>query len=717
MLKISKIKTAFIVLALMLVSYFLLSKTISAETIIVPKEDLVSQEKLDRAITVSKFNIDSGIEELESLTDLSEYTDYKRKYILARLYEKKKNINKAIQIYESILEKSYPLKERVLFHLAILNASLNDDKKAIRYFDNLLVKFPTSRSIPEAKYYLAQTQLRLRLTRDALSTLNSLKIEFPRTQYGIATNYYLGEYEYNKQNYKEALNFWREYLKKSPDGRFSPEIVSVITSTQKNIPIKPSDYSLIGDVYFNKKEYKKAAYYYQIENNVKKYYALGYSLFRIGENSKAEKYFKEFAYTFPKSKNVKWSLFYCSKCMPSFLRKSFWEKVTKDIPDLAYYTLYKEGLVEENEKKRKEIFLNLMELYPQGEFTLDAVWELMWSDIKTKNYNNAVALGKKYFESNLSSSNCRSESCLKIGFWLGKVSELQNKKFDAIDFYKKVQSLNSDNYYYYRSKNRLLALTGGVDPKWDQQSSYKELKDLSWSIPVISRLDNLTEHFGITVTELIKLQQFDEAIEIIGKNSSPSKQITSWLKALNSEYDTSINIATSTIVHYGFSNDSPLWKLAYPLYFWQDIVASSSRFTNLDPLLACGVIRQESRFDPNATSISNAFGLMQLIIPTAKVVARQSGVNLSSNESLKDPKINISLGTYYLKGLLSDFSSPLFAVASYNAGPNAVKNWVNKYGTSDLDLFIEYIPYDETRGYVKKVFSSYWTYLELYNKF
>ncbi len=714
--KIFKAQPIFIILiAVFIAGFIFLVRGESVESIVVPEEKSSAVAILDQAILKSKTNIDLGIEELESIKNIPEYTDYKRKYILARLYETKKNNLEAIKIYESIYPKPYPLKERILFHIAVLKTSLGDDKSAIKYFEELLRKFPDSKSYPQAKYFLAQTQLRLRLTSSAIENLLSLKSKFPKTQYGIATNYYLGEYDYNNQNYESAVQCWREYLKLSPDGRFALEIVDLITS-QKTVKLKPSDYSLIGDVFFYKKEYKKSAYYYSFDKNPRKYYQLGYSFFRIGEKDKASSFLKEYAYAFPKSKNAKWALYYSAKCIPSFMRKSFWSKVTKDIPELSFYTIYKEGLCEENDRKRESVFKNLLELYPQGEFSLDAVWELMWRNIKERRFLEAESIGKKYFDLNEKSINSNSEARLKVGFWLGKIAEMQKRNFDAIAYYKQVIDVDTDNYYYYRSKYRLLALTGGNDPLWQQQFNPSDYSGFSWTIPMISRLDNLKDHYGITVAELINLQQFDEAIELIGKNKAPSKQVTAWLKALNSEYDTSINLSSSIINRYLLPRSSPMWQLAYPLYYWEYISKYSSNYKTLDPLFVPALIRQESRYDKNAASISNAFGLMQFIIPTARVVSAQLGIPFTSPEILKEPSVNIALGASYINGLIVQMGNPLFAVASYNAGPGAVKGWIAKYGSAgkDLDFFIEQIPYDETRNYVKKVFANYWTYISLY---
>ena len=319
--------TPIIILIISSICVLLFLKTNSTETI--PYEDPLAQKKLDKIIAISKFNADQAIEELQDLNDLPEYTNYKKNYILARLYEKRNKSNEAISIYEKLQNKNYPLKERVLFHLANLNTTQNNDKEALKYFNKLLRDFPNSKSTPQAKYYLAQIELRLRLINQATNTLLSLKTEYPNTQFGIATNYYLGELAYNKKNHSEALKYWSQYLELSPDGRFANEIATFFTEVSRQIPLKPYDYSLLGDVFFHKKDYKNAARYYKIGNNSKKYYELGYSLYRINNKNEAQHFLKEFAYRFPKSKNAKWALYYASSCMPSYLRKSFFFKSNK----------------------------------------------------------------------------------------------------------------------------------------------------------------------------------------------------------------------------------------------------------------------------------------------------------------------------------------------------------------------------------------------------
>ena len=678
----------------------------------IPVEKSEDKIKIQKGVTLSKLNTDEAINYLESLNNLPKYTNYKKDYLLAKLYEKKDNLNKAILIYEKLQDMNYPLKERVLFHFANLNAKQGNDLTAVRLFNKLLKEFPYSRSVPQTKYHLAQALIRLRLTNQGINTFKSLKNEFKETQFGIAANYYLAEFEYNKKNFGEAVQFFRAYLKESPDGRFRDEIADLFNKlkNEHNIILLSEDYSLLGDVFFLKKDYINATRYYKTSNQAEKYYNLGYSLYRIKENKEAFKYLKDFVYRFPKSENIRWALYYCNLCIPNYERYSFWENITKDFPELAYYTLYRLSELETNTLKKEKILKDLISKYPNTDFTLDAVWEIMWQKLKEKKYEESCETGNKYFYSN---KNSKSETRAKIGFFLGKIAEINKDKTKAVKYYKDTENIAFDNYYSFRAKHRLQELEGNSDPLWRQENT--DYNNLNVGIPGIINKTSLKKHYGAAVHELIDLKLYDEAIELIGKSKSPSLKITTWLQALNNEYENSINNSSKLIIQNKIKKDNSLWKLAYPTYFFEYIEDyCKNYFQNIDPFLVLGLIRQESRFEKNAVSVSNAKGLMQLIPPTAVSTARQVGINLISQDMLYDPKINIHLGIKYLQGLIQDSSNPLFAVASYNAGPKAVERWIRSFHGNDLDFFIEEIPYEQTRTYVKKVFAGYWTYLELY---
>jgi len=154
-----------------------------------------------------------------------------------------------------------------------------------------------------------------------------------------------------------------------------------------------------------------------------------------------------------------------------------------------------------------------------------------------------------------------------------------------------------------------------------------------------------------------------------------------------------------------------LWSVAYPTVYLPTIRAlSSDRF---DPYLAAAIIREESQYDARAVSRVGAIGLMQLMPATAQAVAQRNGGAVSRND-LFDHETNIRYGVRYLEQLLGQFNGNLVhAVAAYNAGPPIVTSWIQKFGDKEPDEFVESIPYQETRQYVRRVLRSYREYRRL----
>ncbi len=115
-----------------------------------------------------------------------------------------------------------------------------------------------------------------------------------------------------------------------------------------------------------------------------------------------------------------------------------------------------------------------------------------------------------------------------------------------------------------------------------------------------------------------------------------------------------------------------------------------------------GVIRQESHFMTDAESPAGAFGLMQLMPYTARQIAKDHQLAYNGDWDLTNPDLNLELGTRYLALMRERFGHPVYATAAYNAGPSRVDRWLERY-PGDLRIWIESIPFDETRNYVKSV--------------
>ena len=149
----------------------------------------------------------------------------------------------------------------------------------------------------------------------------------------------------------------------------------------------------------------------------------------------------------------------------------------------------------------------------------------------------------------------------------------------------------------------------------------------------------------------------------------------------------------------GLFND---YDLLYPRPFEFDVQAAARR-TRLDPELIYAIIRQESLYDATAGSSAGAVGLMQLMPDTARITARRAGLPAPTRSQLMQPAMNIPLGSAYLADLVARFDGePCLATGSYNAGPNAVLRWLPE-SPKDLDVWVENIPFNETRTYVQRV--------------
>jgi soluble lytic murein transglycosylase len=155
------------------------------------------------------------------------------------------------------------------------------------------------------------------------------------------------------------------------------------------------------------------------------------------------------------------------------------------------------------------------------------------------------------------------------------------------------------------------------------------------------------------------------------------------------------------------------WEMLYPFAWGREMTEAAAR-AGLDPFFVAAVVREESSYYPRAVSRAGARGLMQLMPATAQPLAEAHGLAFGTGDLLDDPRANIQLGTSFLAGLVRDLGDPRLALAAYNAGPRRLRQWWQTRRTSDIEAFVEMIPFDETRGYVKRVMFSWDQYRRIY---
>lgn len=154
------------------------------------------------------------------------------------------------------------------------------------------------------------------------------------------------------------------------------------------------------------------------------------------------------------------------------------------------------------------------------------------------------------------------------------------------------------------------------------------------------------------------------------------------------------------------------WELVDRLFprIYSGVLSRIESERGIEAELLLSLIREESRFNPRAVSPKGAIGLTQLMPFTARKVL---GRDVDGME-LMDPELNMEIGAKYLSDLLREFRDPVLALAAYNAGPHRVRKWIEDLKIENPDLFAEFIPFRETRKYVKRVLRSYYLYRGLF---
>lgn len=161
-------------------------------------------------------------------------------------------------------------------------------------------------------------------------------------------------------------------------------------------------------------------------------------------------------------------------------------------------------------------------------------------------------------------------------------------------------------------------------------------------------------------------------------------------------------------------NHRNIARKIYPAGY-MDYIRTYSAMYQVDPYLVLSVIKAESNFNENAVSQKNAAGLMQVIEPTANWLAKRMGLTDFSYENIKDPKLNIQIGCYYISYLLDLYDgNTATALAAYNAGEGTVNKWLKNSEYSKDGKNLSFIPYPETRHYITKVTNNQKMYQTLY---
>jgi soluble lytic murein transglycosylase len=349
-----------------------------------------------------------------------------------------------------------------------------------------------------------------------------------------------------------------------------------------------------------------------------------------------------------------------------------------------------------------QLYSDIIKLSPSGQVRDDAAWRLAWLYYRTGDLASAFDTF-----SILAKQSANGPFGTAALYWQGRITEKSGEYDRARQIYRQIAASATESYYQTLSWRALQRLgDAGEEPKWTVATAPEETDppmapDLLFHLSRARALSSLSlQHLAIG--------ELDE----VNRGAKPSNNMRAFLMR---EYFRTGGYARSLqLANQLPSSRRDREPYRYPLAFWQ-LIQQKAQERGLDPYLVVALIRQESLFDTRARSPAAAFGLMQLLQPTAARVAKQIGIAVPTPETLFDPDVNLTLGMQYLKDLLARYSNNRQkAIAAYNAGESAVDRWEKEIPSDDIEEFVERIPYVETRGYVKLVLRNQQIYKSLY---
>ncbi|MFI4963122.1 MAG: transglycosylase SLT domain-containing protein [Legionellales bacterium] len=275
-------------------------------------------------------------------------------------------------------------------------------------------------------------------------------------------------------------------------------------------------------------------------------------------------------------------------------------------------------------------------------------------------------------------------------YWLARSLEEQNQKEQALAIYEPLAK--SRQYYGFLASMRLQKM-----PSFDNEKATTDKDALKAYQPFIDQVKNLYQ----SKQEVQASRMLNDFISELPKEEASA--LVYWVDNELQWHGKSVYLSNNEILNNQLS-------LRFPLAY-QDSVLQYSKKYAVPPEFVYAIIRQESGFREDVTSSAGARGLMQVMPRTALVVSKEDKIPYNNQNQLFVSQKNINIGIAYLKQLAKRFSNhPVLIAASYNAGPKQVVYWLKTHPPKDIDVWIETLPWQETRNYLKNVMAFYLVY-------
>ncbi|MBO7126826.1 transglycosylase SLT domain-containing protein [bacterium] len=354
------------------------------------------------------------------------------------------------------------------------------------------------------------------------------------------------------------------------------------------------------------------------------------------------------------------------------------------------------GLLEDAEKYYRTFIAS----YPHSGKIEIARFLNFWIDYKRGKFADA----QKILSSIISATNEMSYDHQRATYWFARVAEKLGEQEVAQEIYCELAAKIPASFYGSfaagRVKTENIKCTESKVTSDDKTKFHDEtmLPETEWVIAAM-----VTDDKNMTA-KVLK----NAAKTIDSDGDEIDRLVASYAAKTVNNHTLAANILKSIS---NFSNTSKeYFKLRYTVAFEEEILAHCD-FYDVSPIFVFSIARQESLFDTSAISSSYAIGLLQLLPATAQTLATREGYGKIETKDLQKPLTNIRFGVRFLADLVKKFDGQIaLAAASYNAGPNRIKKWLENDPKRELDEFIEDIPIFQTRNYVKKVMTNYAVY-------
>ncbi len=335
------------------------------------------------------------------------------------------------------------------------------------------------------------------------------------------------------------------------------------------------------------------------------------------------------------------------------------------------------------------------------ELVRESRWRAGWVSYLAGNFAGAAQVFKSIADTTaVQRSDAAAEEAM---YWQARSLERDGRSSEAEAVYRRLLHNHADGYYAYLVETRRGIAAEPLEPAASTPQT------TSLPAKAVTALARARVFRAAGIENLVSAEV---NVALTGLNSSAQRAVLPLVAELGA-YTQALRTALR-LYEDRLLSEEQLYPYLYPRAY-EDLVMPEATSRGVDPLLVLGLIRQESLFDNRAVSPAAAYGLMQLLLPTAERLAPKAGMETVSLDDLFRPETNVRLGVAYLAELNERFAAnPILVLASYNAGETAAERWNAQHGSLEIDEFVEQISYRETRNYVKKVLRNYRNYKRLY---